>query len=306
MANMHGEWRHRHTRSSHVGEPLGKLCIISGQRPSSNTNSRCTSISVLYEMSGDTASSAPAQTALTVATESREKQHGAESGSDKGIKDEGVSEAITESHFSAVEQESVWRTVRRYIWDDPDKPEYEKKFLLKLDFFLLTYTCLGNFCKNTDQANISNAYVSGMKEALGMYGSELTYASNVFTAGYVVSQLPAVILVTKFRLSYVISTLEVLCAIFTFFSAEIKTYQQLYVIRFLVGLCEGAFFPCIIYLIASWYTKQERRKRTTLFYSTAILAGMFSVYLQTGAYSGLNGKMGRAGWQWLFIIVSST
>lgn len=41
-----------------------------------------------------------------------------------------------------------WRTVQRHIWDDPDKPEHEKKFLLKLDAYLLSYTCLGYFCKN--------------------------------------------------------------------------------------------------------------------------------------------------------------
>lgn len=34
-----------------------------------------------------------------------------------------------------------------------------------------------------------------MRESLGMHGSELTYASNVFTAGYVVGQMPAVMLV---------------------------------------------------------------------------------------------------------------
>lgn len=45
-------------------------------------------------------------------------------------------------------RDSFWRTVQRYVWDDPDKPAYEKKFLLKLDIFLLTYTCLGYFCKN--------------------------------------------------------------------------------------------------------------------------------------------------------------
>lgn len=54
----------------------------------------------------------------------------------------------------------MWRLVQRYIWDDPDKPEEEKKFLLKLDVFLLSYSCLGYFCKNLDQANLSNAYVS--------------------------------------------------------------------------------------------------------------------------------------------------
>jgi ACS family pantothenate transporter-like MFS transporter len=190
------------------------------------------------------------------------------------------------------------RSVQRYIWDDPDKPKHERRFLRKLDFYLLTYASMGYFAKNLDQQNINNAYVSGMKEALHMNGNELAYLSNVFTAGYVISQLPAVILVTKLRPSYVIPTLECLWAIFTFCSAAVTSVPQLYGLRFLIGFCEGAFFPCIIYLIGSWYTKHERAKRTTLFYCTASLAHMFSGYLQAAAYNNLNGVMGHAGWQW--------
>lgn len=196
----------------------------------------------------------------------------------------------------------ILNTVQRYIWDDPAKPKEEKRFLLKLDFFLLSYGCLGYFCKNLDQANISNAYVSGMKEDLKLNGSQLTYMSNVFTAGYVVSQLPAVILVTSLRPSLLVPTLEVLWAILTFCSAAVTSVKQLYGLRFLIGLCEGAFFPCIIYVIGSWYKKDERAKRLTLFYCTASLAGMFSGYLQAAAYKNLNGKLGHSGWQWLFIV----
>jgi ACS family pantothenate transporter-like MFS transporter len=54
------------------------------------------------------------------------------------------------------------RTLQRYVWDDPDKPRDEKWFLFKLDLFLLTSSCLGYFSKNLDQANIGNAYVSGV------------------------------------------------------------------------------------------------------------------------------------------------
>ena len=146
----------------------------------------------------------------------------------------------------------IWRNIQRYIWDDPDKSAFEKKFLLKLDFFLLSYTCLGYFCKNLDQQNINNAYVSGMKEALKMGGSELTYMSNVFTAGYVIGQLPAVILSTMIRPSILVSSLEILWAVSTFCCAAVNTVPQLYALRFLVGLCEGAFFPVIVYLISSW------------------------------------------------------
>lgn len=149
----------------------------------------------------------------------------------------------------------VLKRIQRYVWDDPDKPEEEKRFLLKLDLFLLSYACFAYFCKNLDQSNISNAYVSGMEEDLNMGGNELTYLSNVFTAGYVVSQLPAVMLVTKVRPSILVPTLEVFWSIFTFSCSAARNVSDLYALRFLIGLCEGAFFPCIVYVISSWYTK---------------------------------------------------
>ncbi|ORY12361.1 major facilitator superfamily domain-containing protein [Clohesyomyces aquaticus] len=194
------------------------------------------------------------------------------------------------------------RSFQRYAWDDPDKPKEEKWFLFKLDVFLLTSACLGYFSKNLDQQNISNAYVSGMKESLKMNGSELTYAGNVFTAGYVVGQMPAVILATRIRPSILIPTLEIGWSILTFCSSSVTSVSQLYAIRFLVGLCESGYFPVMIYLVSSWYTKEERGKRVALFYCTAALASMFSGYLQAGAYQGLDGKLGKLGWQWLFIV----
>ena len=75
--------------------------------------------------------------------------------------------------------------------------------------------------------------------------------------------------------------------------------------RFLVGLCESAYFPVIIYLISSRYKRSERGKRVTIFYSTATLAGMFSGYLQAAAYSNLDGRSGLEGWQWLYIVCGS-
>ncbi|KAF2638648.1 pantothenate transporter liz1 [Massarina eburnea CBS 473.64] len=194
------------------------------------------------------------------------------------------------------------RTFQRYAWDDPDKPKEQKWFLFKLDCFLLTVSCLGYFSKNLDQANIQNAFVSGMKESLKMYGSELTYSSNIFTAGYVIGQMPAVMLATRIRPSILIPSLEILWSVLTFCSSSVTSVSQLYAIRFLVGLCESGYFPVMIYMISSWYTKEERGKRVALFYCTAALAGMFSGYLQAGAYKNLDGVMGRQGWQWLFIV----
>lgn len=79
-----------------------------------------------------------------------------------------------------------------------------------------------------------------------MHGSELTYASNVFTAGYVVGQMPAVILASRIRPSILIPTLEILWSVLTFCTSSITSVSQLYAIRFLIGLCESAYFPVMI------------------------------------------------------------
>lgn len=145
-----------------------------------------------------------------------------------------------------------FHSILRYVWDDPDKPKHEKWFLFKLDVFLLSAACLGYFSKNLDQANINNAYVSGMKEALDMNGSQLTYAGNVFTAGYVIGQLPAVILVTRVRPSLLVPSLEILWSVCTFCTSVVKTTSQLYALRFLVALCESAYFPVMVYVSSSF------------------------------------------------------
>ncbi|KAJ0280159.1 hypothetical protein COL940_006411 [Colletotrichum noveboracense] len=85
---------------------------------------------------------------------------------DKGI----VEPAITE-----VLQEAPKRTWKSYLWDTFDKSPEERRFLFKLDAVLMTLASLGYFIKYLDQVNINNAFVSGMKEDLSLYGNELNY-----------------------------------------------------------------------------------------------------------------------------------
>lgn len=54
------------------------------------------------------------------------------------------------------------KTWASYIWDTFDKSPEERRFLFKLDAAILTFASLGYFIKYLDQANISNAFVSGM------------------------------------------------------------------------------------------------------------------------------------------------
>ncbi|KKY18785.1 putative major facilitator superfamily transporter [Phaeomoniella chlamydospora] len=83
-----------------------------------------------------------------------------------------------------------------FIWYPKGTPASEKKLLFKIDWFILTYGCLAYFTKYLDQANLSNAYVSGSwykKTELGKRTAIFSCAAYVGTmiAGYLQSAVLA-------------------------------------------------------------------------------------------------------------------
>lgn len=82
------------------------------------------------------------------------------------------------------------RKWQSYIWDSLDKSPEERRFLFKLDAAVLTFASLGYFIKYLDQININNAFVSGMKEDLGLYKNQLNYMQTCWTVGYVLGEVP--------------------------------------------------------------------------------------------------------------------
>ncbi|KAJ5279139.1 hypothetical protein N7478_004511 [Penicillium angulare] len=196
------------------------------------------------------------------------------------------------------------RSFRSFIWDTDThlKSPEEQRLLLKIDAAILTIGCLGFFMKYLDQGNITNAYVSGMQESLSMYGNQYTYAQTVYTVSYAVMQIPSTLIIQRIRPSIWLAAMEVGWATFTFAQAGMTNVSQLYAFRFLVGFFESSFFPVLLYLLGSWYTKTELAKRVALFHMTAPLGTAFSGYLQAAVYKNLDGAHGLAGWRWLYII----
>lgn len=70
-----------------------------------------------------------------------------------------------------------------YIWDyDPSRSKEEVAFINRLDFGVMTILCLGYFIKNVHGTNVSNAFVSGMREDLAMNSNELNLVSPIITS----------------------------------------------------------------------------------------------------------------------------
>ncbi|CAK7565427.1 MAG: hypothetical protein SEPTF4163_003344 [Sporothrix epigloea] len=194
------------------------------------------------------------------------------------------------------------RTWRSYIWDSWDRPPDERRLMNKIDVVVLSFASIGYLLKALDQTNIYNAYLSGMKEELRMDGNELVTSTSLWTAGYVLGQIPATLLITRLSPRWIIPSLEVGWGLATVGAASVQSIHALYILRFLVGFFESGFYPGIHYLLGSLYTPAELGKRAMLFWLSGSVGRLCSGFLQAAASERLHGVHGLSGWRWLFVI----
>ncbi|BGP44626.1 hypothetical protein JCM10450v2_000440 [Rhodotorula kratochvilovae] len=161
------------------------------------------------------------------------------------------------------------------------------------------------FSNYLDRANLSAAYVSGMKEALGMTGNDLNKVNTCFTVGYTIAMLPQNLLVQVVPARIVFPLMTVTWGGLTMVTAAAQSTSHLCAIRFFQGMAEASTFVGAHLIMGSWYTEKELCKRSAIFSSAAQVATLFSGVMQARIYTSMNGLHGLEGFRrvsWLFII----
>jgi MFS family permease len=77
--------------------------------------------------------------------------------------------------------------------------------------------------------------------------------------------------------------------------------MSFYVLRFLLGVAEAGFFPGIIYYLCDWFPQKQRARAVSWFMAAIPLSIVIGGPL-AGLLLGLDGRLGLAGWQWLFLV----
>ncbi|KAJ7364304.1 major facilitator superfamily domain-containing protein [Mycena albidolilacea] len=180
----------------------------------------------------------------------------------------------------------------------------ERSLVLRLDCFLMVFGCVSQVIKYLDQQNISQAYVSGMKEDLNLNGNELNYFTTWFNVGYCIMLIPSQIIMTYVRPSLWLPFLELIWGMLTGLIATAHTAKQIYVLRAFIGICESSAWPGMMTLFMHWYTPTELAKRMGFYHSCQAIGGMMANALQTAMHTNMDGRAGLEGWRWMFILNS--
>ncbi|KAF1955355.1 pantothenate transporter liz1 [Byssothecium circinans] len=191
------------------------------------------------------------------------------------------------------------------VWDSLDKTPEERAFIAKIDFWILTYVCIAYFVKYLDQTNISNAYVSRMKEDLALTGNDLNYLTTYWNIGYILGQIPSQLVMFKVRPSIWLPTLELIWGFLVMGMAAAKNVKTLFVLRFFVGLLEASAYPGIMTLLGNWYTPRELGKRACIFQASSaaailtLFAGIIGVPIAIYGYFAIPDQPTSSKVRWL-------
>lgn len=178
----------------------------------------------------------------------------------------------------------------------------EARLIVKIDWFVLSFCCLLYWVNYLDRLNLSNAYVSGMKEDLNMVGNQLNLINTCFNIGYIVALIPHNLILLKVRPRIWLPFCCMSWGLLTLSLYKATGYKYLCAVRFFQAIFEALTFTGCHLLLGSWYTEDELAKRAAIFTSLGLLGNIFSLTMQAAIYEHMDNKNGLPGWRWLFII----
>lgn len=197
---------------------------------------------------------------------------------------------------------SILRKVKTILWGKTPDDHDEAKLLVKIDWFVLSFACLLYWINYVDRLNISNAYVSGMKEDLNMMGNQFNVINTCFNVGYIVFLIPNNLILLKVRPRYWLTFCAISWGLLTLGIYKVTSYKQIYVIRFFQGAFESSTFVGVHLILGSWYKPDELTRRSAIFTSSGLIGNIFSSTMQSAIYTNMHDLHGISGWRWLFII----
>lgn len=178
--------------------------------------------------------------------------------------------------------------------------ELERETIRRVAWRLLPMLVACYFVAYLDRVNVGFASLT-MNKALGFSSAVYGLGGGIFFLGYFIFEVPSNVLLSKVGARRWIARILVTWGIISACTALISGPISFYSVRFLLGVAEAGFFPGIILYLTWWFPSYYRSRIVGMFMAAIPLSNILGS-LVSGELLNLNGWMGLAGWQWLFIL----
>jgi len=151
-----------------------------------------------------------------------------------------------------------------------------------------------------DRVNIGIAQIQFKAD---LHFSDLVYGigAGLFFVGFLLFEVPSNLLLAKMGARKTLLRIMVLWGAVSNATMFVSTPAEFYIARMLLGVAEAGFFPGIILYLSYWFPARNRAGVTSFFMAAAPISTALGSPISAGLLE-MNGILGLAGWQWLFIM----
>ena len=186
---------------------------------------------------------------------------------------------------------------------DTTQSVVERSAIKKVSLRLVPFVALMFFINYLDRTAIAFAGPNGMNEDLGLSAAQFGFASGVFFIGYILLEIPSNLALHKFGARRWLARIMVSWGLVSLLFTWVSSVEQLYVLRFALGVAEAGFFPGAILFLSLWVPSRHRSQILALFYlaqplTTVIGAPLAALLIQQ------HGLFGLDGWRVMYLGVS--
>ena len=165
---------------------------------------------------------------------------------------------------------------------------------------LLPVISIGYALAYIDRINISFASLR-MNDDLHFSATVYGLGAGLFFIGYALCEVPSNLLLLRFGARRWLARIMITWGALATAMMLVRNPWEFYAVRLLLGVAEAGFFPGIVYYLTLWFPSRVRARAVARFYIALPLSSVVMGSL-AGWLMGLNGKLGLAGWQWLFLV----
>ena len=176
----------------------------------------------------------------------------------------------------------------------------ERQTIARVTWRLLPLLMACYFVAYLDRVNVGFASLT-MNKALGFSSAVYGFGAGIFFLGYFIFEVPSNVLLSKVGARRWIARILVTWGIISACTAFVAGPVSFYSVRFLLGIAEAGFFPGIILYLTWWFPSYYRSRIVGMFMAAIPLSNILGS-LVSGVLLDLDGWLGIAGWQWLFIL----
>jgi MFS family permease len=187
---------------------------------------------------------------------------------------------------------------------DTTQAAIEKSAIRKVASRLVPFVALMFFINYLDRTAIAFAGPNGMNDDLGLSAAQFGFASGVFFIGYILLEVPSNLALHRFGARRWLARIMVSWGIVSLLFTWVSSVEQLYVLRFLLGVAEAGFFPGAILFLSLWVPARHRSKILSLFYLAQPLTTVIGAPLAGAMIQQDEVFFGLEGWRFMFFCVA--